>query len=841
MKHEHSHDSHAGELHTDPVCGMQVAANPDKSVEYQGATYYFCCQGCVTKFKAAPQQYIHASHDKGTHAAANDAKACCCGPKEKHGVISSPSVASTMGSVAAKWTCPMHPEVISDKPGSCPKCGMALEQIIDTAASQPSEWTCPMHPEIVRDKPGSCPICGMALEPRHVSIAEIENPELKEMTIRFWVSVVLTLPLLIITMSEFIPGVNLHHMLSMQAFNWLQATLATPVVLWGGWPFFVRAWASFKSWHLNMFSLIGIGTAAAYLFSVVGLLFPNALPAAFKMDSNVPLYFEAAAVIVTLVLLGQVLELRARSQTNSAIKSLLALAPNTALRIKSDGSEEEVHLDVVQVGDILRVKPGGKIPVDGVVTEGSSNVDESMITGEPVPVRKHVESKVSAGTINQTGAFLLRAEKVGAQTLLAQIIHMVSDASRSRAPIQKLADQVSAWFVPAVIAIALLAFIVWASIGPAPALANALVVAVSVLIIACPCALGLATPISIMVGVGRGASEGVLIKDAEALELMEKIDTLVIDKTGTLTEGAPKVQRVVAAAGSNDADILAYAAALEKLSEHPLAQAIVNHAHAQQAVLPVVTQFKSITGKGVSGEIQGNAVLLGNGSLMRDLKVDTGSIDAEAQRLRELGQTVMYLSIAQRLAGIISVADPIKSTTLEAINQLRASGLRIVVLTGDNATTAQAVAKQLGLDEVKADVLPEDKYKQVQALQQQGRLVAMAGDGVNDAPALAAANVGIAMGTGTDVAMNSARVVLVKGDLRGIAKARLLSQSTMKNIRQNLFFAFIYNFLGVPVAAGVLYPFFGLLLSPMIASAAMSLSSVSVITNALRLRKATVE
>ncbi|MES1195885.1 MAG: heavy metal translocating P-type ATPase [Steroidobacter sp.] len=837
MKHEHSHDSQTGTSHTDPVCGMQVAANPDRSAEYQGTTYYFCCQGCVNKFKAAPQQYIHASHDK-TIATQSSAKSCCCSPKTKNGTSSPPPVASQSSS--AKWTCPMHPEVISDKPGNCPKCGMALERIIDAAATKKAEWTCPMHPEIVRDKPGNCPICGMTLEPRHVSIAEVENPELKDMTRRFWISVILTLPLLIVTMSEFIPGVNLHHMISMPVFNWLQAMLATPVVLWGGWPFFVRAVDSFKNKSLNMFSLIGIGTAAAYLFSVVGLLFPAALPAAFKMDGNVPLYFEAAAVIVALVLMGQVLELRARSQTNSAVKSLLALAPNTALRIKPDGGEEEVHLDVVQVGDILRVKPGGKIPVDGVVTEGSSNVDESMITGEPVPVSKHADSKVSAGTINQTGTFLLRAEKVGAQTLLSQIVQMVSDASRSRAPIQKLADQVSAWFVPAVIAVSVIAFIVWSLIGPAPALAHALVVAVSVLIIACPCALGLATPISIMVGVGRGASEGVLIKDAEALELMEKIDTLVIDKTGTLTEGSPKVQRVVAATGFNDADILAYAAALEKLSEHPLAQAIVNHAKAQQAELPAIANFKSITGKGVSGEIKGDTALLGNGSLMRDSGINTESIESEAQRLRELGQTVMYLSIAQRLAGIISVADPIKSTTLEAINQLRASGLRIVVLTGDNATTAKAVAQQLGLDEVKADVLPEDKYKQVQALQQQGRTVAMAGDGVNDAPALAAANVGIAMGTGTDVAMNSARVVLVKGDLRGIAKARLLSQSTMKNIRQNLFFAFVYNFLGVPVAAGVLYPFFGILLSPMIASAAMSLSSVSVITNALRLRKTAV-
>jgi Cu2+-exporting ATPase len=660
------------------------------------------------------------------------------------------------------------------------------------------------------------------------------------MTRRFWVSVALALPLLVITMSEFVPGLNVHHLVSGEVFNWGQAVLATPVVLWGGWPFFVRAWASFKTWNLNMFSLIGIGTGAAYLFSLVGLLFPSLLPPAFKMNGMVPLYFEAAAVIVTLVLMGQVLELRARSQTNSAIKSLLALAPNTAVRVKADGGEEEVRLDDVQVGDILRVKPGTKVPVDGEVTEGRSNIDESMITGEPIPAQKHPGSKVSAGTVNQLGSFLLRAEKVGAETLLSQIVHMVNEASRSRAPIQKLADHVSGWFVPGVIAAAVIAFAVWAFIGPDPALANALVVAVSVLIIACPCALGLATPISIMVGIGRGAREGVLIKDAEALELMEKVDALVVDKTGTLTEGSPKVQQLVAAAGFNVADVLAHAAALEKMSEHPLAQAIVNYAQAQNSALPPVEQFESVTGKGVRGRIDGKQALLGNLRLMQESGVDGAPFEIEAQRLRELGQTVMFVAIDQRLAGLISVADPIKSTTLEAIGQLRASGLRIVVLTGDNATTAAAVAKQLGLDEVKAEVMPADKYKEVQALQKQGRIVAMAGDGVNDAPALAAANVGIAMGTGTDVAMNSARVVLVKGDLRGIAKARLLSQGTMKNIRQNLFFAFVYNFLGVPVAMGILYPFFGILLSPMIASAAMSLSSVSVIGNALRLRNMSV-
>ena len=791
-KHSGEHDdAHHGDdtapgtliekVYTDPVCGMRVSADPSKSVTHDGTSYYFCSSKCMVKFSADPRQYLH-----------------------KH-ASSAPN------------------PILTGK----------------VSTAQDVIYTCPMHPEVRQIGPGNCPICGMALEPLLATAAE-DTSELRDMTRRFWVSVVLSLPLLVITMSEFIPGLNLHHMLSADAFNWLQALLATPVVLWGGWPFFVRAWASFKTWNLNMFSLIGLGTAAAYLFSLVALLFPHLLPEAFKMNGMVPLYFEAAAVIVALVLMGQVLELRARSQTNGAIKALLALVPNTAMRVKSDGSEEEIHLDDVHVGDMLRVKPGSKVPVDGEVTDGRSNIDESMISGEPIPVQKHPGSKVTAGTVNQTGSFLLRAEKVGAETLLSQIVSMVNEASRSRAPIQKLADQVSGWFVPGVIAVALIAFAVWALVGPTPALANALVVAVSVLIIACPCALGLATPISIMVGIGRGAKEGVLIKDAEALELMEKVDTLVVDKTGTLTEGAPKVQRVIATAGFSEADVLAYSAALEKMSEHPLAQAILDYAQEKHIPLAAVEQFESVTGQGVRGQIDGKLVMLGNRRLLQASGIDAAPIEVEAQRLRELGQTVMFLSFDKRLAGLVSVADPNKSTTLEAIGQLRASGLRIVVLTGDNATTAQAVAKQLGLDEVKAEVMPEDKFKEVQALQKEGRIVAMAGDGVNDAPALAAANVGIAMGTGTDVAMNSARVVLVKGDLRGIAKARLLSQSTMKNIRQNLFFAFVYNFLGVPVAAGVLYPLFGILLSPMIASAAMSLSSVSVIGNALRLRRATI-
>jgi Cu2+-exporting ATPase len=696
-------------------------------------------------------------------------------------------------------------------------------------------YTCPMHPQIQQSGPGNCPICGMTLEPMDVA-AQADDSELKEMTRRFWISLALSLPLLFITMSEFIPGLNLHHRIGLHIFNWLQAVLATPVVIWGGWPFFSRGWASFRTWNLNMFSLISLGTGAAFIFSVFALLFPALLPDAFKMNGMTPLYFEAAAVIVTLVLMGQVLELRARSRTNDAIKSLLKLAPNTALRVKPDGSEEEVHLDQVQVDDVLRVKPGGKVPVDGEVTDGHSNIDESMITGEPLPVEKKCGDEVTAGTVNQTGTFLLRAKKVGANTLLSRIVQMVNDAGRSRAPIQKLADQVSGWFVPAVMVIAAIAFSVWAIVGPSPALANGLVAAVSVLIIACPCALGLATPISIMVGIGRGATEGVLIKDAEALELMEKVDTLVVDKTGTLTEGKPKVQSIIAVTGTNEKDLLKFAASLDALSEHPLAVAIVNHAKEHNISLESVEQFESVTGKGVRGLLAGKKISLGNLRMMEDEKIDITALAADVERLRELAQSVIFLSVEEKLAGIISVADPIKSTSREAIETLHAASIKIIVLTGDNATTAAAVAKQLGLDDFKADVLPEDKLHYLKELQAKGRIVAMAGDGVNDAPALAQANVGIAMGTGTDVAMNSARVVLVKGDLRGIAKARLLSQHTMKNIRQNLFFAFIYNFIGVPIAAGILYPWFGLLLSPMIASAAMALSSVSVIGNALRLR-----
>jgi Cu2+-exporting ATPase len=688
----------------------------------------------------------------------------------------------------------------------------------------------------------------MALEPVLPTGTQERNVELESMSRRFWVGLVLSIPLLMMTMGKMILPFDIDsaidglfsgtpHWMRASWSQCVQALLATPVVLWSGWPFLERGWKSFATRQLNMFSLIGLGVAAAYVFSVFALFFPDALPQAFRHGQELPLYFEAAAVIVTLVLLGQVLELRARSRTSSAIRDLLKLAPHTAVRIGPNGVEETVPLEAVVVGDILRVKPGSKIPVDGEVMEGRSSVDESMITGESIPAEKVSGSKVTGATVNQTGTFVMRAEKVGSDTLLARIVQMVADAGRSRAPIQKLADQVSGWFVLSVIGIAVAAFLVWAVAGPTPALANALVVAISVLIIACPCALGLATPVSIIVGVGRGAQEGVLIKDAEALELMEKVDTVVVDKTGTLTEGKPRVQTVVAVNPAEESRILGYAASLEGASEHPLAQAITTFAKEAGATTAHVDTFDSVPGKGVTGKIDGHAASLGNARLMADLSVDCRSVDHDTDRLREAGQTVMYLAIDGEMAGYIGVADPVKGTTPEAVRQLKATGVRIVMLTGDNEVTAHAVAASLALDDVKAGVLPEDKYRHVQELQKSGRIVAMAGDGVNDAPALAQANVGIAMGTGTDVAMNSARVVLVKGDLRGIARARSLSVATMKNIRQNLFFAFAYNAIGIPIAAGVLYPWLGILLSPIIASAAMALSSVSVIGNALRLRR----
>jgi Cu+-exporting ATPase len=688
-----------------------------------------------------------------------------------------------------------------------------------------------MHPEIIRDDPGSCPICGMALEPLTVSLEEEENHELKDMTRRLWIAVQAAIPVFLLGMSDLYPGQPLQQLVSMRTLQWMQLVLASPVVLWCGWPFFVRAWQSIVNRSLNMFTLIGLGVGVGYLFSVIAVVAPGVFPASFRdQHGNVPVYFEAAAVIVALVLLGQVLELRARSRTGNAIRELLGLAPKTARRI-GHGHEEDVPLDHVHPGDLLRVRPGERVPVDGVVVEGKSSVDESMITGEPIPVEKSSGARVVGATVNGTGSFVMRAERVGSETLLAQIVQMVAEAQRSRAPIQKLADVVSSYFVPAVVLIALVTFIVWSVWGPVPQMAHGLVNAVAVLIIACPCALGLATPMSIMVATGKAAQNGVLFRNAEAIEVMRKVDTLVVDKTGTLTEGKPRLESVVVVDGFDERTLLALAGSLERSSEHPLAAAIVAGANERGIEIRDATRFQSITGKGVVGEVDGHRVAVGNRSLLDDPK-----LDARAEELRVNGHTIMFVVIDGKPAGLIGVADPIKSTTPDAIKQLHAEGIRLVMLTGDSRTTAEAVARKLGIDEVVAEVLPDQKVEVVKKFQSSGRIVAMAGDGINDAPALAQAHVGIAMGTGTDVAMKSADVTLVKGDLRGIVRARSLSRATMRNIKQNLFFAFIYNTLGVPIAAGVLYPFFGILLSPMLAAAAMSFSSVSVIANALRLR-----
>jgi Cu+-exporting ATPase len=695
-----------------------------------------------------------------------------------------------------------------------------------------------MDPEIVRDQPGSCPICGMALEPMAITAEEEESPELRDMQRRFWVSLVLTVPVFLLAMSEVLPGRPLQAAIPAALLTWVQLALATPVVLWGGAPFFKRGWQSIATWHLNMFTLIAIGTGAAYGYSLLATLAPAIFPASFRgVEGQVAVYFEAAAVIVTLVLLGQVLELRARSRTGAAIRALLGLAPKTARRVGEDGSEEDVPLDSVQPGDLLRVRPGEKVPVDGLVVEGRSAVDESMITGEPIPSEKGPDDPVIGATVNASGSLIIRAERVGAETLLAQIVQMVAEAQRSRAPVQRLADVVASYFVPIVVLASIVTFCVWSFVGPEPRMAHALLAAVAVLIIACPCALGLATPMSIMVAAGRGASEGVLFKNAESIEVLRKVDTLVVDKTGTLTEGRPELVAVSPAADFDDATILSLAASLERGSEHPLAAAIVSGAEARGLELVAASEFTSHPGKGVSGEVRGRTVILGNWQLLEELGVEAKGLMAKAEELRLGGRTAMFVALDGQPAGLLAVADPIKKTTPEAIRRLHAERIRIVVLTGDSRTTAEAVAAELGLDEVIAEVLPDQKAEIVARLQQEGRVVAMAGDGVNDAPALARANVGIAMGTGTDVAMESAGVTLVKGDLRGIVKARRLSRATMRNIRQNLFFAFVYNSLGVPVAAGVLYPFLGILLSPMLAAAAMSLSSVSVIGNALRLRR----
>jgi P-type Cu+ transporter len=733
------------------------------------------------------------------------------------------------------YRCPMHPEIVRSQPGECPKCGMTLEPFGETLMQ--TEYVCPMHPEVVRSEPGSCPKCGMALEPRTVE-AGADNTELIDMSRRFWLSLVLAAPVFVIAMVHDLVPDWLPETLSTQQIQWFEFALATPVVLWCGWPFFQRGWASIINRSLNMFTLIALGIGVAWIYSVVATFWPGVFPELMRDEAGrVAVYFEAAAVITALVLLGQVLELRARSQTSAAIKLLLGLAPKSARLVNDDGEEKDIPLEQVQPGNILRVRPGEKIPVDGTVLEGNSSVDESMVTGEPIPVEKTTGEALIGATVNGTGSLLMRAERVGSDTLLAQIVHMVSEAQRSRAPIQKLVDVVAAYFVPVVILTAVITLIVWWSIGPEPRLAHAIVNAVAVLIIACPCALGLATPMSIMVGTGRGATAGVLIKNAEVLEVMEKMDTLVVDKTGTLTEGKPQLTSVKTMDGFSEQDVLQMGASLERASEHPLAAAIVKGVEDKGISLLPVTDFESLTGRGVSGKVNGFTVSLGNRKLMQEQHTDFAALIEPAEALREDGETVMFISIDGKAAGLIGVADPIKKSTPEALQALHAEGIKVVMLTGDSRTTAQAVARKLGIDEIEAEVMPEQKTAVVKKFQAAGAIVAMAGDGINDAPALAQANVGVAMGTGTDVAMESAGVTLVKGDLIGIVKARRLSRSTMRNIRQNLFFAFIYNALGVPVAAGILYPFFGLLLSPMIAAAAMSFSSVSVITNALRLRR----
>ncbi len=734
------------------------------------------------------------------------------------------------------YTCPMHPEIKQNHPGDCPKCGMALEPIAVKVVNV-NIYTCPMHPEVKQDHPGNCPKCGMALEPVAAKVEE-KNEELVNMSRRFWVSAVLALPVFILAMTTDMFPAFLPAALSMHTVQWIEFALATPVVLWGGWPFFVRGWQSIQTWNLNMFTLISLGISVAWFYSVVALFSPQIFPAIMQMEGGlVHVYFEAAAVITVLVLLGQVLELRARSQTNAAITLLLELAPNTAHLVKDSGEELDISLEQVQPGDILRVRPGEKIPVDGTVINGESHVDESMITGEPIPTSKAAGESLIGATVNGTGSLIMRAEKVGSDTLLAQIIAMVAEAQRSRAPIQKLADVVAGYFVPAVVTISLITFLIWWIIGPEPRLAYAVVNAVAVLIIACPCALGLATPISIMVSTGRGAMAGVLIKNAEALEIMEKVDTLVVDKTGTLTQGRPKLVAVQAEVGFSEDEVLRMASSLERASEHPLAEAIVNGAKEKGVELIKTDNFQSITGMGVTGEVDGHAVAVGTIKLLESLNIPADTLVQQAETQRSDGKTVMLIAIDGKAAGLIAVADPIKESTPEAIRDLHAEGIEVVMLTGDNLITAQAVANKLQIDHMHADVLPEQKAQIIKELQAKGRIVAMAGDGINDAPALAQAHVGIAMGTGTDVAMESAGVTLVKGDLRGIVRARRLSQATMRNIRQNLFFAFVYNSAGVPVAAGVLYPFFGILLSPMIAAAAMSFSSVSVISNALRLKR----
>ena len=816
----------------DPVCSMTVdPARAKATVAHKGHTYYFCSPGCATKFRAAPEKYLEAKPSSPTH---------------QHSALAQIVAAKTAKTKKSKtaYVCPMDPEVRSDHPAPCPKCGMALEPEIPHSPSTRVEYTCPMHPQVIRTEPGACPICGMALEPRTAIAAEEENPELASMTRRFWTSLALTIPLLFFGMADLIPSISVHQWLAGYAFpGWIQFVFATPVVLWGGWPFFERAWASIENRSANMFTLIAMGTGTAYLYSVVALLLPMILPSVFKPhihtfsdEPELPTYFEAAATITTLVLLGQVLELRARSRTSSAIRSLLQLSPRSARLIRSDATEIDVPVEHVDVGDTLRVRPGERVPVDGTFIEGSSSVDESFVTGEPIPAEKSAGSRVVGGTVNGMGTFVMRAERVGSETLLAQIVRMVSDAQRTRAPVQQLVDRVSAYFVPAVVLVALVTFLAWAALGPAPKFSHALLNAVAVLIIACPCALGLATPMAIMVGTGRGALAGVLVRNAEALEILEKVDVLVLDKTGTLTEGRPRVISVVPASGQSESDILRRAAQLERPSEHPLASAILAAAAKKGLTLSDVANFQYRVGRGVTGIVDGHNAALGNRALFAELGIPLGELDSRAAALEADGQTVVFLGIDGKVAGIIGVADTVKPTTPEAIRNLQRQGMQTVMLTGDSPTAAQSAARKLGIERVEAQVLPEQKGEIIKKLQAEGHIVAMAGDGVNDAPALAQANVGIAMGTGTDVAIESAGITLLGGDLRGIVRARALSRATMRNIRQNLFFAFVYNALGVPVAAGVLYPFFGWLLSPILAGAAMTFSSVSVIANALRLR-----
>jgi Cu+-exporting ATPase len=820
MHHAHEHERNRGApaappagRFEDPVCGMTVDDDSPHRLAHDGVDYRFCCAACLEKFRDDPDRYTEKRVGERGQGA---------------------------GRAAVDYTCPMHPEVRQAGPGSCPQCGMALEREQTPHPTTRVEYTCPMHPEVVQEEPGSCPICGMALELRAVKAGDEEdNAELRDMTRRLWLAGLFTAPLLVIAMGSFIPAVErlLDSLSSARARTWAELALATPVCLWAAWPFYVRAVRSVKNRSLNMFTLIGLGISVAYVYSLVATLLPGIFPSSFRdVSGEVAVYFEAAGVITTLILVGQVLELRARSRTGTAIRELLGLAAKFARRIRDDGTEADVPLEAVNAGDRLRVRPGEKVPVDGVVIEGSSSVDESMVTGEPVPVAKGPGDEIIGATINGTGGLVMRAEKVGSETLLSRIVAMVAEAQRSRAPIQRLADVVAGYFVPTVILVALLTFVIWSLAGPDPRLAHALINAVAVLIIACPCALGLATPMSIMVATGKGATMGVLFKNAEAIEVLRKVDTLVVDKTGTLTEGRPELVSVAPEDGIERGTMLRLAASLERGSEHPLAAAIVRGAEERQLDLAGPEAFESVTGKGVKGKIDGHRVALGNRGLMDDLGIDASQTIAKADELRADGQTVMFVAIDGRPAGLLGVADPIKGNTPEAIRSLHEEGIRIVMMTGDSGTTAEAVAKKLGIDDVMAEVLPDQKAEKVKKLQAEGRIVAMAGDGINDAPALAQAQVGIAMGTGTDVAMESAGVTLVKGDLRGIARARRLSSRTMANIKQNLFFAFVYNSAGIPIAAGVLYPAFGLLLSPIIAAAAMSFSSVSVIGNALRLR-----